>query len=61
MSAGAFEDRAWEFTGPAMSINQQWHDANPMPKKATMVERVAWHLAHQQHCGCRSIPRTVGE
>ena len=45
--------------GPAMSINQEWHAANPMPKTPTMAQRVGWHLEHQQSCACRPIPRTV--
>jgi len=44
-----------------MSLNKGWHAANSMPKNATMAQRVAWHLEHQQNCGCRPIPRTVQE
>ena len=39
-----------------MKINAAWHEANPMPKNPTFEQRVAWHLAHQQHCSCRPIP-----
>src|SRR5437868_631092 len=42
-----------------MSINREWHAANRMPKKATVAQRIAWHLEHQQECACRPIPRTV--
>jgi len=27
-----------------------------MPRKASPEQRRAWHLAHQEHCGCRSMP-----
>jgi hypothetical protein len=42
-----------------MPINASWHRANPMPKNATLDERVVWHLAHARACGCRAIPATV--
>jgi len=40
-------------------LNAAWHDAHPMPKGATLDQRVAWHLAHAKACGCRAIPATV--
>ncbi|MBX3576595.1 MAG: hypothetical protein KF723_05260 [Rhizobiaceae bacterium] len=36
-------------------INREWHAANVMPKNAGEDERIAWHVAHAQHCGCRKI------
>jgi hypothetical protein len=27
-----------------------------MPAKATLDQRMKWHLAHRNHCGCRPIP-----
>lgn len=30
-----------------------------MPKNATLAQRVRWHRAHQQHCACRPVPRTI--
>jgi hypothetical protein len=42
-------------------MNRDWHAANPMPKPATLEQRVAWHLAHAEACGCRDLPRTVRE
>jgi hypothetical protein len=35
--------------------NATWHRANPMPKNPTLDQRIAWHIAHAQHCGCRAI------
>ena len=44
---------------PTMAINKEWHAANRMPKHATTEQRIAWHLAHAEHCGCRPIPETL--
>jgi hypothetical protein len=27
-----------------------------MPRNATLDQRIAWHLAHAEACGCRPIP-----
>ena len=42
-----------------MAINADWHAQHPMPPNATLAQRVTWHLAHAEHCGCRPIPETV--
>jgi hypothetical protein len=26
-----------------------------MPPKATLDQRIAWHIEHARHCGCRPI------
>jgi hypothetical protein len=36
-------------------INAVWHNAHPMPKNPTLDQRIAWHVAHAKHCGCRPI------
>ena len=36
-------------------MNAAWHRANPMPPRATLDQRIAWHLAHAEACGCRPI------
>ena len=42
------------------NINAVWHRANRMPPRATLDQRVAWHLAHQKACPCRKdLPATV--
>jgi hypothetical protein len=43
----------------AERINAAWHARNPMPPKAALEQRVAWHLRHAKACGCREIPATV--
>ncbi len=41
-------------------INADWHRANRMPPRATLDQRVAWHLAHRAACGCRTeLPATI--
>ena len=44
----------------AGKINAEWHAGHRMPPKATLDERVAWHLEHQRHCGCRKdLPASI--
>jgi hypothetical protein len=40
-------------------MNAAWHERNPMPKNATMAQRVKWHTAHAKACACRAIPKPV--
>ena len=42
-----------------MPINAEWHRKHPMPPRASMAQRMRWHVAHAKHCGCRPIPATV--
>jgi hypothetical protein len=45
-----------------MAINKEWHQANRMPKNATLEQRVEWHKAHAANCDCRrDMPRSVVE
>lgn len=39
-----------------MALNAAWHRAHVMPKHPTQAQRLAWHLAHAEHCGCRPMP-----
>ena len=45
--------------GRATKINEAWHRAHLMPKNPSLDERVRWHVAHAEACGCRPIPDTV--
>lgn len=45
--------------GLAAKLNAAWHKAHPMPPRATLAQRVAWHRQHAKHCGCRPIPPGV--
>ena len=40
-------------------INKKWHLKNPMPKKATINQRIQWHADHARECACRSIPEKI--
>ncbi|MCG5241858.1 hypothetical protein [Azospirillum doebereinerae] len=40
-------------------MNRSWHEAHPMPPKATRQQRVEWHLEHAQACGCRPPPASL--
>jgi len=42
-----------------MKINKAWHEANKLPRTATLEQRLDWHLAHAANCGCREIPKTI--
>lgn len=42
-----------------MTINKEWHRGNPMPKKATLNQRIQWHADHTRECGCRPIPPSI--
>ena len=44
-----------------MAINAAWHKTHRMPKNATLQQRIDWHVAHQKHCACREMPKTVRE
>src|ERR1041385_5792883 len=37
-------------------MNTAWHARHRLPRNATTAERVRWHRAHAEHCGCRPIP-----
>lgn len=40
-------------------MNAAWHRKHPMPKNPSLEQRVDWHLAHADACGCRRMPPTV--
>jgi hypothetical protein len=40
-------------------MNRAWHEKNVLGQKAPLARRVAWHLAHQENCSCRPIPKTI--
>jgi len=42
-----------------MKLNKEWHLKHPMPKSATLDQRIAWHLEHKKICGCRDIPEKL--
>jgi hypothetical protein len=40
-------------------MNTDWHSEHVLGAKASLEERVRWHLQHADKCGCRPIPRDV--
>lgn len=40
-------------------VNEEWHDANVMPKNPTRAQRVQWHAEHELACGCRPVPTSL--
>jgi hypothetical protein len=40
-------------------VNVRWHEEHRLPRDAPPEERVAWHVAHAEACGCRPIPASV--
>ena len=37
-------------------LNADWHERHRMPERPSTQERLAWHVAHEKHCGCRPMP-----
>lgn len=42
-------------------LDREWHALHPMPPKATLEQRIDWHVAHAANCGCRPIPARLLE
>ena len=42
-------------------LNRDWHHEHEMPVKATMEQRLEWHLEHARNCGCQPIPVKIAE
>jgi len=40
----------------ATKTNAAWHKKHPMPPRATVEQRITWHLDHARQCACRPIP-----
>jgi hypothetical protein len=39
--------------------NAAWHERYPMPRNASLDQRVQWHIQHAKACGCREMPQTI--
>lgn len=42
-----------------MTINKEWHQIHKMPLKATLEQRIEWHLEHHKNCLCMPIPEKL--
>jgi hypothetical protein len=40
-------------------MNKEWHAKNKMPERATLQERIEWHVRHQRFCACRAMPKSL--
>lgn len=40
-------------------LNREWHETHRMPDKATLDQRIAWHVEHAAQCGCRDMPASI--
>lgn len=40
-------------------LNTKWHESHRMPPRATLDQRVKWHLAHAKACACRDMPAGI--
>jgi hypothetical protein len=50
------EARVRDEDAPRARLNAEWHARHPMPRGATIPQRIQWHLDHERHCGCRPMP-----
>lgn len=37
-------------------LNADWHTRHRLARSTSEVMRLAWHIAHSTHCGCRAMP-----
>jgi hypothetical protein len=42
-------------------LNRGWHLSHRMPPKATLEQRLEWHLEHAKNCQCRAITGKIAE
>ena len=42
-----------------MALNREWHLTHKLGRKATLEERLTWHLKHAANCDCREIPPSI--
>jgi hypothetical protein len=43
----------------AAVINDDWHRTHRLGPHAPLDERIEWHIAHEKHCACRSMPARI--
>jgi uncharacterized protein YdhG (YjbR/CyaY superfamily) len=37
-------------------MNAEWHKKHPLPRGASLEQRISWHREHQKRCACRPVP-----
>jgi hypothetical protein len=40
-------------------LNREWHLSNRMPERATLDQRIRWHIEHAANCACREMPAAI--
>ncbi len=42
-------------------LNREWHLSHRMQAKATLKQRLEWHVEHAKNCQCRPITGKIAE
>jgi hypothetical protein len=42
-----------------VAISREWHAIHKLGRKATLEERLSWHVKHAANCDCREMPPTI--
>lgn len=42
-----------------MALNREWHLMHKLDRKASLEERLTWHLKHAANCDCREMPLSI--
>lgn len=42
-----------------MTVNREWHLTHKLGRKASLEERLAWHVQHVANCDCRQMPPSI--
>lgn len=42
-------------------LNREWHLAHRMPARATLEQKMQWHLEHARNCQCRPVTGKIAE
>lgn len=42
-------------------LNREWHATHRLGPKASLEERIDWHMLHAENCGCRPMPAAIRE
>jgi uncharacterized protein YdhG (YjbR/CyaY superfamily) len=45
--------------GRPRRTNAAWHASHPLPRGASLAERIRWHVAHARACACRPMPSSI--
>ena len=40
-------------------MNAAWHEQHPMPKAASLEQKIRWHEEHMKACACVSPPGAI--